>query len=267
MRLTSTGLGIGTSSPTSKLNVSSTVAGGSTIAITLSDSTNTLNAQLIRTGSTYSYAGVGALETWLYSQGTSNLSLGPDGAGAVKFVTNGSERARIDPSGNFLVGTTTNVVAGAGHFSRFNADLTYQFGVGVSTTQTTGAAYFVNFVYNGSEIGSISTTAGSVTLYNTTSDQRLKTDLGQVTSTNVIDSTIVHDFIWKSDGTQSRGVFAQEAHKVIPSAVKVGDDGEKVEDVWAVDYSKYVPDLIVYCQQLKAEIQSLKAEVATLKGV
>ena len=28
---------------------------------------------------------------------------------------------------------------------------------------------------------------------------------------------------------------------------------------WGVDYSKYVPDLIVYCQQLKKSVQELNA--------
>jgi len=117
MRITSAGnVGIGTSSPNSKLDVAGTVAGGGSVVITLTDTTNNLTSQLIRTGASYSYAGVGALETWLYSQGTNNLSLGPDGAGAVKIVTNGSERMRIDSSGRvttpfqpaFLAGTTQN---------------------------------------------------------------------------------------------------------------------------------------------------------------
>jgi hypothetical protein len=55
-------------------------------------------------------------------------------------------------------------------------------------------------------------------------------------------------------------VFAQEAYKVIPQAVKVGDEGEEVEDAWSVDYSKYIPDIIVYCQQLKKRIQELESK-------
>ena len=177
----------------------------------------------------------------------------------------------LDNSGKLLVGKTSSNSSATG------AEL--QNGVGGNAScvlvadgnsvlilnRLTSTGSIVDIRYSGTSVGSISYN-GSATLYNSTSDQRLKTDLGQVTLTNVIDETIVHDFVWKTDGTQSRGVFAQEAHKVIPQAVKVGDDGEEVEDAWGVDYSKYVPDLIVYCQQLNAEIQSLKAEVATLKG-
>jgi hypothetical protein len=102
-------LGVGTTSPAAKLDVSGAVAAGGTIGIRVADTTGSLNTQLLRTGSTYSYAGVGANEAWLYAQGASNLSLGPDGAGAVKFVSNGSERARINSSGAFIVGGTTPV--------------------------------------------------------------------------------------------------------------------------------------------------------------
>ena len=196
------------------------------------------------------------------------VSTSTQGAGNTVTYT---QAMTLDNSGRLLVGKTSSNTSATG------AEL--QNGVGGNASciltadgnsplilnRLTSTGTMVDIRYSGTSVGSISYN-GSATLYNSTSDQRLKTDLGQVTLTNVIDETIVHDFVWKSDGTQSRGVFAQEAHKVLPSAVKVGDDGEEVEDVWQVDYSKYVPDLIVYCQQLNAEIQSLKAEVATLKG-
>jgi hypothetical protein len=175
--------------------------------------------------------------------------------------TNGSSPAQamtLNSSGNLLVGTTTNTVAGAGHFSRFNADLTYQFGVGVSTTQTTGAAYFVNFVYNGSAIGSISTTAGVVTLYNTTSDYRLKTNIVDAApASDLIDAIQVRQYDWKSDGSHQRyGFVAQELVTVAPEAVHQPTDPEAM---MAVDYSKLVPMLV-------KEIQSLRKRILTLEN-
>lgn len=105
-------VGIGTSSPSAKLDVVSTNASGA-FGLRILDTTNSLSAQILRTSASYSYAGVGALETWLYSQGASNLSLGPDGAGAVKFVTNGAERARIDSSGQMWTTNGAGTVAKA----------------------------------------------------------------------------------------------------------------------------------------------------------
>jgi len=184
----------------------------------------------------------------------------------------------LDNSGNLRLGLTGSIITPTERMSiqsasgsvglSINAYGSGAYGIGIYGSQASGATNQTMILFQNSSsatVGSI-VSNGTATAYNISSDQRLKTDLGQVTSTNVIDNTIIHDFVWKSDGSQSRGVFAQEAYKVIPSAVKVGDDGEEVEDVWAVDYSKYVPDLIVYCQQLNAEIQSLKAEVSALKG-
>ena len=204
--------------------------------------------------------------------GGSNFVVGSYDSIPMVFRTGNSEAARIDTSGNLLVGTTSGssklvVTTSSGTGAYLTFDGSVGNGINLKTTYSSTGSLYINFINSaGSSAGSITQSGTTAVLYNVTSDQRIKTDLGQVTSTNVIDKTIIHDFVWKTDGTQSRGVFAQEAYKVIPQAVKVGDDGEEVEDVWAVDYSKYVPDLIVYCQQLKLEIQSLKAEVATLKG-
>lgn len=95
--------------------------------------------------------------------------------------------------------------------------------------------------------------------YNTTSDKRLKTDLG-VAIESRISELVIHDYEWKSDGSKGRGVFAQEAQLVIPEAVKVGDSGEEVEDAWQVDYSRFVPDLILEVQALRKELNEMKAK-------
>jgi hypothetical protein len=124
MRLTSTGLGIGTSSPAYKLDVVSnanatnfirvgnTTAGVSSKAALFSVSdtssgqfgtvSSTWNADpVINANETYAYGAGGLL---LYSGSTSPL----------RFVTNGAERARITSDGNFLVGTTGNGSPGLG---------------------------------------------------------------------------------------------------------------------------------------------------------
>lgn len=120
------------------------------------------------------------------------------------------------------------------------------------------------FTTNGeSLVGWVAFTIGGVT-YNTASDERLKIDKGVSVDSSVIDNTIIHDFEWKMDGSAGKGVFAQEAINVNPSAVsssQINDlnDNGLPTNPWGVDYSKYVPDLIVYCQQLKKEITELKS--------
>ena len=121
-------VGIGTASPSGKLHVSGSVTSGGSIGLIISDTTASLSAQLFRTGSAYSYAGVGANETWLYSQGASNLSLGPDGAASVKIVTNGFLRATFDSSGNLGLGVTPN--------NSYNACLQLKSGITFPATQS-----------------------------------------------------------------------------------------------------------------------------------
>jgi hypothetical protein len=128
--------------------------------------------------------------------------------------------------------------------------------------QTPTDNYFPEFFYNaaGVGVGNIACTS-TATTYNVSSDKRLKTDLGVVTSTDVISRTVIHDFTW-ADNTQGRGVFAQEAFTVKPDAVCVGSDERNEQGFlikpWGVDYSKYVPDLIVELQSLRKEFEEYK---------
>ena len=55
---------------------------------------------------------------------------------------------------------------------------------------------------------------------------------------------------WKTDGARGRGVFAQEVAAVLPAAVTVG----RRPPAWQVDYSKFVPDLIIGWQQHEARL-------------
>jgi len=171
-----------------------------------------------------------------------------------------TEQARFDASGNLLIGAASLTSSNS---NSILLGTIYGAGYWQHASGTASGATYHQFNYNGSAIGSITQAGTTGVLYNVTSDQRLKTDLGTVTSTDVIANTVIHDFTWKSDGSQARGVFAQEAAKVLPAAVKVGDDGEEVTDQWQVDYSKYVPDIIVELQSLRAEIAALKSQ---LKG-
>jgi hypothetical protein len=120
---------------------------------------------------------------------------------------------------------------------------------------------FTTFSRSGVQIGSVTQSGTTGVLYNTTSDQRLKKDLGIATTTDVISRTVIHDFEWP-DGAKDRGVFAQEAELVKPSAVtkgsdEINDNGDLIRP-WGVDYSKYIPDIIVELQKLKEDFEAYK---------
>ena len=162
MRLTSTGLGIGTSSPGQKLEVAGTIKSTAANGLLLQNSTST-GANYIRmidsvqssyfgqedsTGSTF---GLTAYSTIIYG----------NAAYPMIFATNGVERCRIDASGNLGIGTSSpayklDVVGnagvariqstGAGQNAQLNLQSTVAtWSVGQNITLTsTGALEFYN---------------------------------------------------------------------------------------------------------------------------
>jgi len=172
----------------------------------------------------------------------------------------------LDASGNLLVGTTSSSGAGAGivlsssgvgSFTRNNVNYVNY----ISNLTTSGNAGFITFQYGTSqtEIGSISTATGTVTLYNTTSDQRLKENIQDAESaSDLIDAIQVRQFDWKSDNTHQRyGFVAQELVTIAPEAVYQPQDEDKM---MAVDYSKLVPMLVKEIQSLRIRIAQLEAK-------
>jgi hypothetical protein len=180
-------------------------------------------------------------------------------ANVMRFGTSGTERLRIDSSGNLLAGTTSlsgfqvgivsEVNAGGGVYSR-------QI-IGHSNTTNSGEKY-IDFLFNGSSIGSITQSGTTAVLFNTSSDQRLKENIADADDAgSKVDAIQVRQFDWKADGShQDYGMIAQELQAVAPEAVS-GDAGS--EEMMGVDYSKLVPMLI-------KEIQSLRNRVSELEG-
>jgi hypothetical protein len=164
-----------------------------------------------------------------------------------------SQIMTLDAGGNLLVGTTTlsNRLSVVGPSGAYTARL------GVNGT---GSQNFINFVIgedtSPTGVGSV-TTNGTITLYNTTSDQRLKENIIDAPEFgSVIDAIKVRSYDWKSDGSHQRaGFVAQELVTVAPEAVHQPTD---TEQMMAVDYSKLVPMLV-------KEIQSLRQRVTQLE--
>lgn len=146
------------------------------------------------------------------------------------------------------------------------------YGISIANVSTGSAGYMVFMtsapIFAAGAITQVGTAAQ--VLYSTSSDARLKTDLGRATDLTRLRQLVIHDFLWIADGARDRGLFAQEAHALFPRAIVEGSedltpDGVTLRRPWMADYSKFVADLIVGWQQHDAEIAALRAELATLK--
>jgi hypothetical protein len=186
------------------------------------------------------------------------------------FRTNATERARIDTSGNVLIGTnayngastgclhTKTTVAGNQNWTAWNTD-------------TTGNRYFAYFSAGSTfaGVGSILYN-GSATVYNTTSDRRLKENIVDAgSSIGKLSQIKIRSFDWKDNRVHvDFGIIAQELHEVAPEAVTVGNDNEdgSIKTPWQVDTSTLVPMLIAAMQEQQKQIEELKAEIKALKG-
>ncbi len=131
----------------------------------------------------------------------------------------------------------------------------------LNLTTSVHAAFLLNSVVKGS-ISQVSTTGVA---FNTTSDQTLKINDGEIPASDagdIIDKLKPRWFRWKSDpdGPSEPGFFAQEVHRIFSWAVTIGRGrkGSKGYMPWQMDQAKLMPVVV-------AEIKALRARVAELE--
>ena len=259
-------LGIGSSNPSEKLTI---------------DTAGTSTTTSILLGARNSGGDSVRLVTTQNSDGTVTLDSDAGGNGTAGFIfkNSGSEKARIDSSGNLLVGSTSPTYS-------TTRSLFYQPTAGgnaievrvqgansscliASSTTATGLLYYGYFVYNGTNTGGISST-GTVTVYATTSDYRLKNSVAPMTGAlEKVALLKPVTYKWNADGSNGEGFIAHELAEVIPDAVsgvKDAVDKDGKPQYQGVDTSFLVATLTAAIQEQQALITQLQADVAALKG-
>jgi len=193
-----------------------------------------------------------------------------------------AERARIDSSGNLLLGTTasnsgygnnnagmTLTASGPTVFSNSSSG-DYGLVLNKTAPQSGSTYYQVNFRSANVSVGGIFTNASSTT-YSTTSDHRLKENVVGVTGASARVqqlNPVRFNFIADADATVD-GFLAHEVQDVVPEAItgtrdEVDAEGNPVYQ--GIDQSKLVPLLTAALQEALTKIETLEARVAALEG-
>jgi hypothetical protein len=257
MTLTADGnLGVGTTSPSALLTVSKNQNSQTEIGVTNSDTTNSSSRARVR-------ALCGTIDTVMTSISGLGSFVGASSNHELNLITNGVTRALIDTSGNLLVGGTT--VTNSAKMEAFFSGATSNGIVSNDTSSTASTTYFM-CSNNGTNIGSITRVAStSAVSYNTTSDQRLKSNIEDAAP--VIDklmSVQVRQYDWtEGDLHQDYGFVAQELEPILSGIVS---KGKTEEDMWQMDYSRLTPHLVKAIQEQQALITTLTDRITALEA-
>tara|TARA_B100001057_G_scaffold108553_1_gene106373 strand:- start:4162 stop:5406 length:1245 start_codon:yes stop_codon:yes gene_type:complete len=270
VHITSTGLGIGTSSPetiihatTSSAIVRLTSATNGTSGVDFGDSDDT---------------NIGRI---LYDNSDNSM----------RFTTNTSERMKITSDGLTILGsgainTTSTTVGGRGSRFAINQGNASGFaiaidnirnetsasgGILITNNETSGTFDALSFLNSSNqEIGKINTSNGS-TSYSTSSDYRLKEnvtyDFDATTRLKQLKPSRFN-FIADKDTTID-GFLAHEVFSIVPEAISGEKDAVDKDgniDPQGIDQSKLVPLLTKALQEAVAKIETLEAKVTALEG-
>jgi hypothetical protein len=260
MRIDSSGnVGIGTSSPSYRLDVS---GGHSAIRSAFA-------------------------QFWFNSNNTNDVAIYNAGAsggglGQMVFETASSERMRIDSSGRVLVGTTaqqgansqltisssssTNSPTAAWIGTQYASDVgNAALYVSKYDNNTTTSQIFVKFTVNNTNTasGQINANGASAAAFGSWSDKRLKENITQLPSQLAnICALKPSEFDYKDGSGHQIGFIAQEMQEVYPDVVGEGEDGMLMVTGW----SKTEARLVKAIQEQQAMIEQLTTRLNALEG-
>jgi len=251
-------VGIGTSSPSTLLQLNTASSAANVFNITGGSS------QVFNIGLNNGNGG-----PYVYS--TSNHAL--------RFGTNDIERMRINSSGDVFINATSYPVVGT---EKFGVNGGSNVAAAFTTSSTSLPATFISCSANGSvtfvrfSSGSGGDTRGNITwngsnvVYGTSSDYRLKENIAPMTGAlAVVGQLKPCSYTWKETGIESQGFIAHELAEVCPDAVvgekdAVDEEGKPVYQ--CIDTSFLVATLTAAIQEQQAIITDLTTRLEALEA-
>ena len=263
-------VGIGKSSP----DVKTDILGGANTALRIASSSSVATTA----GAAYClFGGANNINSgYLGYVGVANQMTLMNGlVGEITFGTSNTERARIDSSGNLLVGTTSsNVFSPNNGIALLPSSSTSggaTISIGHASGTSNGYSYTV-FNYAGGAIGSISQNGTTGVLYNLTSDYRLKNDQQPLTGAKEFVMALQpKKWQWWDGSGEGVGFIAHEFMEVAKYSGHgekdaVDEEGNIIPQSIQPSSSEVMANLVAFIQELKAELDAAKADIATLKG-
>ena len=272
MRIDSSGnVGIGTATPAQALEVVRT----STPTINITETSGSGTPKLAFLSNTAERGAISvnfATAEMRFATGTSGNTY------FQTFYTNATERARIDSSGNLLVGKTASSTLSVGVESRPDGIFIATRSASTNATETmvvysTGVSALRFYVGMGGTVYATSTTISAI------SDQRLKENVQDLdVGLDKIMALKPRKFDWKEgkgkDIKGDRGWIAQEFEQVFPDMVdEWRDPAPEGEDPYKSVRADLIPVLVKAIQEMKAIIDTqastitqLQADVEALKA-
>jgi hypothetical protein len=222
-----------------------------------------------------------------------DTSITADTDDQIDFKTGGTDRVKIDSSGNVLVSGDTydadaqDLTVGMAAIGEDGRILVHSVGQPLELARTAGdtnGRAAIQFWREGNLVGSIETD-GSSTTYNTSSDYRLKENVNyDFDATTRLKQLKPARFNFIADDTTTiDGFLAHEVSSVVPEAIsgtkdavqvwengenlpegvsvgdnKLDENGNTIPEYQGIDQSKLVPLLVKTIQELEARIKTLE---------
>ena len=267
-------LGIGMT-PSNVLDVAQSVNTLATLSIKNVNAGTSAGARIQATNGTYTalfdmegtgYASSGVFRQngcLIYADGPGGITIDTGVAQPIYFGINNTEVARIDSSGNLLVGKTTVGSLGNGAYLSASGVVGSTLVGSTSATDTldvysSGASAFRFYVDMG---GTIHATGTSITAI---SDRTLKTNIRPLdTGLKEIMGLQPRRFDWiNGDGENIAGFVAQEVEEVLPELVtsskySVDENGDNITKK-AVKMGDMIPHLVAAIQELTTRLAALE---------
>jgi len=225
-------------------------------------------------GYMYVQGGSGGLWLSAYASTRNNNIALREASNTITFDTNNAEAMRINSSNNLMIGTTSDLGQKLGVYGNIYMSVPGSAVIFMDTSPYGGSYAYNMQVKNNAGNGNfyiqrVSDGTGVYipfggTSWGGVSDERLKTDLTEITdASNKVSSlrAVTGRFLTDEETKRRSFLIAQDLQKVLPEAVHEDDETGYL----GITYTDVIPLLVAAVKELKSENDSLKSRVETLE--